>query len=105
MESLDHASNLPALSCLPETVKRNILSRLIVVEAAKTSEQPAVVGADAADSAVHAPSVIAGRHVPLPLMCAGAAVVDNVLSVSEVQVLPNARVCTPGCCLDCTCTP
>lgn len=102
MESLDHASNLPALSSLPETVKRNILTRLLELDATKTPQRQPILKSGAAHGAGHMPGVIAGRHVPLPLMCAGAAIVDNVLSFEEVQVRPTACVCTPGCCADYT---
>lgn len=104
MESLDHAPSLPALSSLPETVKRNILSLLLDSEASKPLQRHAKDTSDAASDPGYMPNEIAGRHVPLPLICAGAAIVDNVLTSDEVQVRVNAFKCTLGCCTDCTYT-
>jgi hypothetical protein len=101
---LDHVPSLPALSSLPETVKRNILSRLLDSEAVKTSQSQQKQTSHAAQTPGHIPDLdeIAGRHLQLPLMCAGAAIVDNVLSSDEVKVRANACECTPGCCAGCT---
>lgn len=91
-----------ALSSLPETVKRNILSRLLGAGSVQGSQEVLIASPDAIPDAGHMhPEEIAGRHITLPLLCAGAAVVDNVFTSGEVQVRSNALLRTPCCHADC----
>lgn len=76
---------------LPDNVKRNILAR--VLDSEKNAQLPAAASSAAAVQPAAAPSAaedlplgLASKDLRVPQMAAGAAILDGILSSSEIKV-------------------
>lgn len=101
-ETLSPQLNDLFLSALPDTVKRNILGRVLegAIPGTEAPPPPPVVnlaGQAAAQAPLHhqhqqdTAQRIAGRRIAFPQLDAGAAIVDGVLDHQEVQVMKTGQ--------------